>query len=422
MSIRREQLFPPHRRRSNYQKEMPVIRHSAKLLLLLLLVACSKDLTRSRVATLVKESADFAAPVTSLPLQDDGIVRGRYDAGEIEGLWTKRMSNDFYNRYTLTPKGYETFARDFSAREEAPLAQQSSRELLEVTGITTPPIGGESLRIATFTWRYAGLSEVAARYTGETSVIHKGEAVFQLFDDGWRLQQLELHSHADRVPFQWPAAVEEELQRQLEANRFTQEQALQLAKASFLAREPVLNFNIHPAWNIPDRHGLTGQPLNADKMSKFLDVLKRYGVVVVDAKPSGGYFRVSELTPPDTWSDFARPARFSGGRTYAVFKTADVKLTDFSYTGGDSDNASATVQVTYADYTTPSLLAGELEELPVFDYGGKPMEKAFINGRADWGATRQVVLTPGQPGVFMDSGTVHFSRGQDGTWKVASIR
>lgn len=177
---------------------------SRSLLLLLFFIGCfSGELTRSRVADLINENAAFAEPVTSLWLQDSGLQRGALNAGDVEGIWQSSMGNDFYPRYTLSSKGLRYFARDFSANERVPLAQASRRELIEVTGITTPPMGGESLRLASFTWQYMGLSPLVARYAGEVSVVHKGDALFQLFDDGWRLQKLELNDQEDRVPFQW---------------------------------------------------------------------------------------------------------------------------------------------------------------------------------------------------------------------------
>lgn len=187
----------------------------ASLLLLLLLLACSHDLTRSRVADLIRTHATFAAPVVALPLQEEGLFTFglERDAGVIEGIWTRSIRSDFSIRYTLTSKGRQYFARDFSAQERMPLGQPARRELLEVTGITTPPMGGEAAKLATFTWQYAGLSPVIARYAGEASVIHEGEALFQLFDDGWRLQQLELHDLEGRIPFQWSPDLEHQAQQ-----------------------------------------------------------------------------------------------------------------------------------------------------------------------------------------------------------------
>lgn len=190
-------------------------RPASLLLLLLLLSGCSKDLSRSRTADLVKAYPKFAAPVIALPLQEQELYKYglNRDAGVIEGLWTKSLLGNFATRYNLTPKGQQYFARTFTQPEPMPLAQPARRELLEVTGITTPPMGGEATRVANFTWKYADLSPVAARYAGETSVTHKGEALFQLFDDGWRVQELDLHEREDRVPFQWTAELEQQAQQ-----------------------------------------------------------------------------------------------------------------------------------------------------------------------------------------------------------------
>lgn len=385
-------------------------RKAPMLTLLLLVGACSsKDLSRSKVADLLKENDVFTKEVTALPLQEDGRSQGKHDAGDVEGIWKMTRNFGDYARYTLTPQGRELFARDFGANEPAPLAHPVKRELLEVTGITSPPMAGESVKTATFTWHYAGLAPVIARYTGEDSAIHSGEVECQLFDDGWRIQELELHELQGRTAFQWPPDLQQRLQQELEAKRFTGDRALALAKTALVDYEPVLNFSFHPAWNIPERHGLTGQPLNADKIQEFLALLRRHKVEITDAGARGGYYQAAALAPPGGWSQYERKPRYTGGKSYAVFTASEVRVTAFNYSGPDSDNASLALDIQYSGCTPACELAKALEAMPSFDFGGKATDKVFYS-------------YPQKAWPERDSGMVYFQRAKDDSWKVSGVR
>jgi hypothetical protein len=383
---------------------------TAPFLLMLLISCSSKDLTRPRVADLIKANAAFAEPVVALPLQEEGRLQDNHDAGQVEGIWTATRNFGEPTRYTLTTKGREYFARDFSANESAPLAQAAKRELIEVTGITSPPQGGESLKIATFTWHYAGLPELVAQYTGEEGVTHNGEAALQLFDDGWRLQELDLHEHQNRAAFRWSPELQQQLYRQLAALRLKADHGLELAKAALVDQEPVLNFSLHPAWNIPTAHGLTGQELNTDKIKTFLALLGRYHVDATGAgQPSPGtaYYEVQALSPPSNWESFERKPRYTDVKSYAVFPNSEVRM--ISFVDLDTENASAEVEVTYSGCTPACELANALEALPNFDYGGTAVEKVFYGYPAEkW---QQKVLSK-----------VYFQRPPEGAWKVSGIR
>lgn len=375
-----------------------------------LLAGCSsKELTRPKVRDLINSDARFAGPVAALPLQQEGRFQQDHDAGQVEGLWDARRAQG-NTILALTQKGREVFASDFGVYDPAPLASPAKRELVEVTGITSPPMGGESVRLATFTWRYAGLSDIAARYTGEQGVVHNGEAALQLFDDGWRLQDLDLNEHQGLTAFQWSPQLQEQLYRQLAALRLQSSRGLELAKAALAEQEPVLNFSFHPAWNIPTKHGLTGQPLNTDKIAAFMALLSRNQVTATGAgQPSRGtaYYQVQALSPPSSWDSFERKPRYSGGKSYAVFTTADVRLV--SFVDRSTEDALAEVEISYSGCTPACALANALRQLPNFDYGGNAVEKIFYGfPQQDWpqSVTR----------------TVYFKRPTDGDWHVASIR
>lgn len=375
-----------------------------------LLAGCSsKELTRPKVSDLINSDARFAGPVAALPLQQEGRFQQNHDAGQVEGLWDARRAQG-NTILVLTQKGREVFANDFGVYDPAPLTSPAKREIVEVTGITSPPMGGESVKLATFTWRYAGLSDIAARYTGEQGVVHNGEAALQLFDDGWRLQNLDLNEHQGLVAFQWSPQLQEQLYRQLAALRLQSSRGLELAKASLAEQEPVLNFSFHPAWNIPTKHGLTGQSLNTDKIAAFMALLSRHQVTATGAgQPSRGtaYYQVQALSPPNSWDSFERKPRYSGGKSYAVFTAADVRLV--SFVDQSTEEALGEVEISYSGCTPACDLANALRQLPTFDYGGNAVEKIFYSfPQQDW--PQKVTRT------------VYFKRPTDGDWRVASIR
>jgi hypothetical protein len=379
-------------------------------LLFMLIAGCwSKELTRPKVADLITLDTRFAEPVAALPLQREGRFQGKYDAGQVEGLWNiTRSTGNITN--SLTPKGRETFASDFGAYAPAPLTQPAKRELVEVTGITSPPQAGEGVRLATFTWRYTGLSDIAARYTGEQGVVHNGQAVFQLFDDGWRLRNLALNEDQGLVAFQWSPELQQQLYRQLALLRLQSDRGLELAKAALAEQEPVLNFSLHPAWNIPTAHGLTGQPLNSGKIKDFMALLASYHVNATGAgQPNRGtaYYQVQALSPPSGWETFERKPRYTNTKSYAVFSTSEVRLTQF--VDRSTEDAFAEVEITYSGCTPACELANALQGLPNFDHGGKVVEKIF-NNYPDHEWPQKVTRT------------VYFQRPSDGEWQVSAIR
>jgi len=89
--------------------------------------------------------------------------------------------------------------------------------LVEVTGIAD---GVSGLKEVQFTWKYEGLPDVVARYTGQGTQPHSGTSVVRLYDDGWRVEGLHLLENA-RVPF--PGFPQEVLKTIQDAERFKKE-------------------------------------------------------------------------------------------------------------------------------------------------------------------------------------------------------
>jgi hypothetical protein len=212
----------------------------AALIFLAASCAGSRELTRRRAAEMIGSSTDFRAPV-SLPLkkETDLLLRPESD-GETESQARSRATETYFQanpqmdvlrqiglvdvraplRKTpgenhgvwsfdvepfLTERGEKTAAAGQveQARQSLALAR---REIVEVTGITK---SGDAIAQAQYTWREvpteAGQAFVPGtpeyerlpaslrqaleqrHQTKDYGKTKRGTAVFQLFDDGWRL-------------------------------------------------------------------------------------------------------------------------------------------------------------------------------------------------------------------------------------------
>jgi hypothetical protein len=199
---------------------VPLLRHSfelavgAALLSSSVLSAVSPDdgkaqtvvLTRKLAASVIARDPRFAS-ARAMSLADPGKTS---DAGVREGLWIKQG----FGGLSLLADGQRFFTQlDGFPDYFAVLREPARREIVEVTGIADAPVGRNTKEVQ-FRWRYVGLPEVVARYCGQGPVAHDSTALLRLYDDGWRVEQLEL-KETSRIPFAGvPAAV---VNREVEA-------------------------------------------------------------------------------------------------------------------------------------------------------------------------------------------------------------
>lgn len=145
------------------------------------------QLTREVAARLIGQAPKFNT-VRSIALLREG-QRG----GVREGLWSEQR--------VLTPLGRQYFAEvvfNIPDNLVSPV-KPATRTVTEVTGIADHPLG-PSVKEAQFRWKYEGLDELVARLTGQGSEPHTGEALLRLYDDGWRVEDVEVKETA-RVSF-----------------------------------------------------------------------------------------------------------------------------------------------------------------------------------------------------------------------------
>ncbi len=172
--------------------------------------ACSKDLTRSKAASLINKSENFSS-TKGIALQEKGRRREPtyQDAGVVEGLFAASRESWAGSSIKLSEKGREYWNDDGSLKNPA------HREVVEVTGISDYPMGN-GVKQVNFTWRYKDLPSVAARYTGQGKKPHEGKALMKLYDDGWRVEEVAAEETA-REPFEWTAELTAEAERQHKA-------------------------------------------------------------------------------------------------------------------------------------------------------------------------------------------------------------
>lgn len=157
------------------------------------------ELTRQAAARLINQAPKFKT-VQSIPI-DHAAMTG----GVKEGFWNEGRA--------LTTAGRQHFTEVmFGVPQNRVLpAQPATRVVTEVTGIADHPLG-DSVKEAKFLWKYDGLDAVVARFTGQGSESHPGTAFFRLYDDGWRVENVEVEETA-RVAFRLDADQADDVER-----------------------------------------------------------------------------------------------------------------------------------------------------------------------------------------------------------------
>lgn len=157
-----------------------------------------KSLTRPYAKKLMEQHEKFSK-ITILPHNHviESAFFTKYGVDELiasgirEGIWVKSSRSTY--AVALSHYGEEYFKLD----EENDtingfvLNDRSKRKIVEITGIADgPKLIGEGIREVQFTWEY-DLPEVVERYF-ELGKIFQGAALMRLYDNGWRVEKIEL--------------------------------------------------------------------------------------------------------------------------------------------------------------------------------------------------------------------------------------
>jgi ankyrin repeat protein len=154
--------------------------------------SAQRALTRPTAQQAIAANSAFASASVLVLCDPANTVK----AGVREGLWTEQG----FGGLAITPAGHRCFSSiDGFPDYKAHLVGPAKRTVVAVTGITDNGPGG-SEKLVLFTWRYSALPEVVSRYTCQGGQPHEGHALVRLFDDGWRVQNLELPEN-HRVAF-----------------------------------------------------------------------------------------------------------------------------------------------------------------------------------------------------------------------------
>jgi hypothetical protein len=145
---------------------------------LIAFVACSsKELTRSKATDLTNLKADFAS-TTSLPLDT-----AAFDSMVKDKLW---FQPGFGRQWQPSPEAKEYFT---GVGVGFQLTKPVKREVIDVNGITDGPMAGT--KIVLFTYAFKDVPAFVSRYIAAANKTIPGKAVLKLYDDGWRVQEIQ---------------------------------------------------------------------------------------------------------------------------------------------------------------------------------------------------------------------------------------
>ena len=180
--------------------------------IVLAMCACSKDLSRSRAVALIRNSYVTVEPVTvtlgtgEYPLTDVATCRSENPlVAQMEALGFVRLEPVHGGAFvstlvSLTPAGQQeskTWAKEPRGNFVLMLRKYkgdgwrvpiAKRDVVEITGITKQELMGMVMTEAQFTWTAAPTKMGTALGQRETS--GRGQAMFRLYDDGWRLEHI----------------------------------------------------------------------------------------------------------------------------------------------------------------------------------------------------------------------------------------
>ncbi len=181
------------------------------------LLACSKSLTRSSAADLIKANATFEEPMSvKLPVgkiwfdfrnfynffpirnfERIGLINV-FETGRTSGMWSKeyvvRLTSKGESekaKWEATDEKINSWFSPPSPEATIYLVPIATRKLDEITGIRTP---GDEPReaVAEFSWHWEPTQTGQELEKNPPTQKQETEALFQLYDDGWRVGRLKL--------------------------------------------------------------------------------------------------------------------------------------------------------------------------------------------------------------------------------------
>jgi len=155
--------------------------------------SCAPSLTRDNAAKLIQKSIG--------KLSDVRLNAQGYQKGFLQGMWVTETESKVTH---LTHQGAQHFASiNYSAGYWGKFAAQASGSgsgsirLNKPVDVRVRVTGIRNGSAAEFTWEYAGLPSIAKRYAIKGGT---GTALFNLYDDGWRLTKFDMNFSKEPAP------------------------------------------------------------------------------------------------------------------------------------------------------------------------------------------------------------------------------
>lgn len=150
--------------------------------------AVAATLTRADAQRAIQKYPDFAVTDT-IP----GLVNPGFDRAVADGMWVQAPSGGGPGGWVPSALGKQYFTSVTLGGVH--LSRPLHRAITAITGIADDGQSGE--KVTEFTWHFTDLTSPLWKYTGATTDDHVGKATFRLYDDGWRVKELDCGSGQD---------------------------------------------------------------------------------------------------------------------------------------------------------------------------------------------------------------------------------
>lgn len=162
----------------------------------ILTVSCDGKLSRSDAAGLIASDKNFSKLMEmsiriGTPINKGDLSKSSFDEALVTEGYVNVQNNPYVDVLHLTDKGQKE-AINWKKSKQLGIIEMynipyAKREIVEVTGISEPKSGDNSVQ-AKFSWRPQPGNEIGkAMDKSEFEKTFDGEAFFQKFDDGWRV-------------------------------------------------------------------------------------------------------------------------------------------------------------------------------------------------------------------------------------------
>jgi len=139
------------------------------------------ELTRSKALRILQGSKEVATPTAAIPVSQDG-----FKLAQQEGWWQKI---DWRTGEITAEPARQYFIRYYYLGATAEVRNPLTRKVLNITGVSDIPLG-KGMKEVDFEWQFSDVPAYVDKYAG-LSQKFAGAAAFKLYDDGWRVEEVQ---------------------------------------------------------------------------------------------------------------------------------------------------------------------------------------------------------------------------------------